>query len=74
MSSYIGVLIFVLALYASDDIIGQAVGFLGSSKQLHGMAPTDIVRNVYSKALGCGMAYEVKTVKALSLEELEGAV
>lgn len=74
LSSYVEVVNFMLATYATDDVIARAVKTLENYKQLPGMAPTDFAKRLYTKALRCGMVYEEKRVKSLFVEGLEDAV
>lgn len=54
VSSYVEVVSFLLATYATDEVIARAVKYVESYKQAIGMASTEFAKTLYTKALRCG--------------------
>lgn len=71
LSSYIKVFKYLLALYATDDIITKAIKELERYKQLSGTSAAFYVKRLYLKALCCGIANEEKRVKSLFVEDTD---
>lgn len=74
LHSYVKVVNFLLATYANDDVIAQAVKELESYHQGPGVLASDYSKDLYSSALRCVIVYEEKWVNSLSVDGIEESV
>lgn len=71
LSSDVNVVNYLLAMYATNDIIAEAIKKLESYKRGHGISAALHASRLYSGVLSCGIVYKEKSVKLLLIEDLD---
>lgn len=64
------VLYYLLATYATKDVIAEPVGDISSSRQGQGTTAADIVQSLYDKVLRCGNVFQKSQSNVLFVEGL----
>ena len=74
LGSYVEVVNYLLATYATDDVIAETVGDILSIRQGKGTTAADFAQTLYDKVLRCGNVYPESQLKGIFVEGLVESV